>query len=265
MRLLLTNDDGIHAPGLRVLAGRLQADGHELTVLAPDRQYSGSGTSVGSELNGALVRVQPIRLAGLPKVRALMVGGPPALVALAACHGLVEEQPELVVSGINPGHNVGRLVLHSGTLGAAITAAAFGWRAVAVSCPPGDDQQFEAAADFIASVLDVLASRAAEGPVLNINFPHCALADVRGVRRATLVSPAKGDLTMERTRDGLRVHVSRDRADGDENTDLALLHARFITVTSAPTLRGRELQDEEIADDLDRQLGALSASRRAGR
>lgn len=235
MRLLLVNDDGITAPGIRLLAHRLAADGHDVTMAAPDRQHSGSGTSVGHELNGLLIPTVVSESTEPPGIHMIAVGGPPALVALAACHGLVDRPPDLVISGINPGHNVGRLTLHSGTLAAATTAAAYGWPAVAVSCPGSPNERYEEASEFIAAAVETLAVGPVRRPVLNINFPHRELGDVRGVRHAALAMPP-AEVSLEREATGFRVRVSRPLETVAEDSDLALLHHGWITVTHAPAL-----------------------------
>src|SRR6478736_4412257 len=112
-RLLVTNDDGIHGPGLHALAGALAGAGHVVVVVAPDYDASGTSASVGRfDLSGHLP-VQRAELAGV-------LGG-------------FGDEFDAVVSGINAGANTGRAILHSGTVGAALTAQNFGLRGLAVS------------------------------------------------------------------------------------------------------------------------------------
>lgn len=133
MNVLVTNDDGVDSPGLHALARALVDDGHDVIVVAPDREMSGSGAALGQvHLDGG-IDARRVDLPRLDGVRAYAVAGPPGLCVLAARLGGFGRPPDVVVSGINPGCNTGRAVLHSGTVGAALTAANFGCRALAVS------------------------------------------------------------------------------------------------------------------------------------
>jgi 5'-nucleotidase len=129
VRILVTNDDGIDSEGLHILARAMTAHG-EVTVVAPDDEYSGASAALG-----ALHRIQPevhrSPIEGVPA--AWSVSGPPALCVMFARLGAFGPPFDLVVSGINPGVNVGRSVYHSGTVGAALTARAGGISGVAVS------------------------------------------------------------------------------------------------------------------------------------
>ena len=133
MRILVTNDDGILAPGIAALAQAMVAAGHDVVVAAPLDDRSGSGAAIGAVHADGTIDVKPVELDGLDGVPSFMVTGPPALCVMAARLGGFGDPPDLVVSGINPGCNTGRAVLHSGTVGAALTGANFGCRGLAVS------------------------------------------------------------------------------------------------------------------------------------
>ncbi len=134
MRILVTNDDGIDSIGLHVLARSIcELDGdHEVVVAAPDQEYSGAGAALG-----ALHLIQPEVRRGhidnCPAAAVWKVSGPPALCVMFARLGAFGEPFDLVVSGINPGANVGRAVYHSGTVGAALTGRNGGISGIAVS------------------------------------------------------------------------------------------------------------------------------------
>ena len=148
MRVLVTNDDGYDAPGIFALARAFAQAGHDATVLAPRTEASGSGAGVGPvHLRGGTVAVQEVDLPGLEGIRTLAVDALPALIVITACLGGFGPPPDLVVSGINPGRNVGRAVLHSGTVGAALTSAAFGLKALAVSIQAGSSPSAYESAD----------------------------------------------------------------------------------------------------------------------
>ena len=132
-RLLVTNDDGIHGPGLHALAGALADAGHEVVVVAPDYDASGTGASIGRFDLSSHLPVQRAELPGRPDIEAWALAGPPAMCVLAAVLGGFGGEFDAVVSGINAGANTGRVILHSGTVGAALTAQNFGIRGLAVS------------------------------------------------------------------------------------------------------------------------------------
>ena len=131
MRILVTNDDGIDSVGLHRLVAAIAPLG-EVVVAAPDREFSGAGAAIG-----ALHLMQPeIHRASIPGVdldEVWAVGGPPALCVMFANLEAFGPRPELIVSGINPGANVGRSVYHSGTVGACLTGRNAGISGVAVS------------------------------------------------------------------------------------------------------------------------------------
>jgi 5'-nucleotidase len=133
MKVLVTNDDGIDAPGLHALARALVADGRDVVVVAPARDMSGSGAAIGQVHLDQSIDARRVELPDLDGVPAYALDGAPGLCVLAARLGGFGEPPDVVMSGINPGCNTGRAVLHSGTVGAALTAANFGVRGLAVS------------------------------------------------------------------------------------------------------------------------------------
>src|SRR4051794_35335379 len=126
MRVLVTNDDGVTAPGIRHLALAVAEAGHEVVVAAPLTDMSGSGAALGRLHIDDHIDVEAHRLEGLEGVACYGVDGPPALAVLASRLGGFGEPCDVVLSGINPGANTGRATLHSGTVGAALTAANFG-------------------------------------------------------------------------------------------------------------------------------------------
>ncbi len=193
MRILLTNDDGIDSTGLHILARAMRVHG-EVVIAAPDREYSGAGAALG-----AIHLMQPEtrreHIEGIDE--AWSVTGPPALCVMFACLGLFGDPFDLVVSGINPGANVGRSVYHSGTVGAALTARTRGISGVAVSQSvtgfgvegQGWDemligQQWDTAAAVATVVVGgLIAQPPTEPVVLNVNVPNVAIDEIAGWRR----------------------------------------------------------------------------------
>ncbi len=196
MRLLLTNDDGIDSVGLHVLAEAMKPLG-EVIIVAPDREYSGAGAAIGA-LWLTRPEVHQIKLDGFDNV--WTVSGPPALCVFFARLGAFGPPPDLIVSGINPGANVGRSVYHSGTIGAALTAPNGGISGVAVSQSVTgfgaegqgwDDaianQKWDSAAAIAAeAVAAIIDSPPSQPSVLNINVPNLDIEDI-GPRRWTTV------------------------------------------------------------------------------
>lgn len=178
----MTNDDGIESRGLHALANRLTEVG-EVTVLAPSGEYSGAGASIG-HLGPGLPDVHRVVRSEMPDVTLVYhLDGPPALCTLLACKGMLGELPDLVVSGINPGWNVGHSVHFSGTVGAGITARVFDLPAIAVSQPTGGTQRWDAAAEVaVRLVPDVL-----ERPqLLNVNVPNRGYSEIKGTKATGL-------------------------------------------------------------------------------
>ncbi len=250
MRLLVTNDDGIDAPGIHALAAAMVATRHEVVVAAPLRDMSGSAAAIGVMSADQEMLVSPVEIPGLPGIEAYGVDGPPALAVMAARLGAFGAAPELVVSGINPGYNTGRAMLHSGTVGAALTAANFGVSAVAVSTGPGPQPMWDAACELAVSAVDWLLGEPAK-TVLNLNVPDGPLSALRGVRwaepaafgtvRATLVDV--GDRRMKMTLRETGVELPPD-------TDTALVMAGYAAVT---VINGITSSDwAPVADHLER-------------
>ncbi len=140
VRILVTNDDGVEAPGIAALASAAASTGHEVVVVAPLEDWSGASCSGGCVLQPRRGRLSHIRDRQASKdVPTYGVDGPPALGVILACVGGFGARPDMVLSGINHGVNVGRSALHSGTIGAVLTAAQFGIRGLATSIRYGPD------------------------------------------------------------------------------------------------------------------------------
>jgi 5'-nucleotidase len=190
----VTNDDGVGAPGLaaltRALVGWADASAasggprHEIVVVAPSTNYSGAGAGVGSVDDRTTITYQRATVSGAEGVEAYGLDASPALSVIAGALGAVGPKPDLVLSGINHGVNVGRSILHSGTVGAALTASQLGISALAVSLRAGvTPDPWESAADLAVSLIPILAG-APVRTVLNLNVPALPLGEIRGLRWA---------------------------------------------------------------------------------
>ena len=229
MRVLVTNDDGVRAPGLHALARAMREEGHEVRVAAPLSEASGAAAAIGDLLGDGAIRYERVPLPGFPE--ALGVEGPPARAVWAACLGGWGEPPELVVSGINLGHNCGRSVVHSGTVGAALTGAVFGRSGLAVSTAASRNPRWQAAGRLAALATRWLASEPA-GTVLNLNCPKRELDELEGVRAAPLASigTVHTDL-VDDGRGSLRLEQRRADLEAEPQSDSALVLAGYATVT----------------------------------
>lgn len=187
-KVLVTNDDGIDSPGLHALAGLAAELGLEVLVAAPTRESSGASASLGAVEDAGRVVVEARRIEALPHVEALAVRAAPAFIVRAALHGAFGAEPDLVLSGINQGANTGHAVLHSGTVGAALTAATYDRPSLAVSLAgTGDQWRWSTAVEVARPVLRWLLETD-QLTVLNLNVPNTSHADIRGLRRAPLAS-----------------------------------------------------------------------------
>ena len=233
MRIFVTNDDGIESVGLHVLAQRLTQLG-DVTVFAPSGEFSGAGAAIGHIAPG-VPDVFTVERPELPDVAAAHhLNGPPALAMLLACKGLFGDPPDLVVSGINPGWNVGNAVHFSGTVGACLTAGLFDIPAIAVSQHSGADQQWPAAAEAAAQLVPEVMARPT---VLNVNLANLSFEELKGVKRTSLsdripfgmyeptLAPGNGD-------GGRAVSFQRNgQFSEDEGDDTRAVNDGYISVT----------------------------------
>jgi len=232
VRILVTNDDGIDAAGLHVLAQHLATTAHDIVVAAPAADASGSGAALGVFHSDSHIDVKRVEVPACA-APAWAVAGPPGLCTLAARLGAFGPPPDIVVSGINAGLNTGRAILHSGTVGAALTAQNFGAKGLAVSVEAEAPWHWDTAATISLEVLDLLIDAPAR-TVLNLNVPARTRAEVKGVRWARLaafgaVRAAIGEVSTDGT---LQIELRATDASLPPDTDTALCEAGFATLTT---------------------------------
>lgn len=176
MRLLLSNDDGHRAPGLRCLAGALGAVA-QITVVAPDRNRSGASNSLTLD--------RPVH-ARVDESGFTYVNGTPTDCVHLAITGLLEHEPDMVISGINAGANMGDDVHYSGTVAAAMEGRFLGLPSMAVSLALDGNEHYETAARVVVALLAMMPQvRMPPATILNVNVPdrpYAALAGVRATR-----------------------------------------------------------------------------------
>ncbi len=281
MRVLVTNDDGVHAPGLQTLARHLarwaaaDPDDRQVVVVAPLANQSGASAAVGTVYERESVAYERVAVEGAPDLAAFGIDGSPALTVILGCRGAFGPPPDLVVSGINHGVNVGRSVLHSGTVGAALTAAQLGARGLAVSLRSAPEPlHWDTAATLAVAVVDGLET-APPGTVLNLNVPSVPLGELKGTRRghigrAGLIRGAEvpGDGPVASGRGEVRLRLGAavpqlgDTSDEDPDEDAALIAAGFASLT--PVLGVREDHGAEAEQLVGAALDRLAETAGAG-
>ncbi|MCH2115464.1 MAG: 5'/3'-nucleotidase SurE [Pirellulales bacterium] len=231
MQILLTNDDGIYAPGLAALERQLRKIG-DVTVAAPLTEQSGVGHSI-TYLTPLMAR-KVFDDAG--QRRGWAVEGSPADCVKLAVSELCQARPELVVSGINSGLNAGINVLYSGTVAAAIEGAFYGITSVAVSLEYDEAARYDAAARITAGIIQqILAQPNSEQQLYNMNIPSSALATEADVHVVPVATAPWGE-DFERRCDprGRNYYWATGMAPdppSDTETDLSALRAGHITLT----------------------------------
>jgi 5'-nucleotidase len=170
----------------------------------------------------------------LPDVDVLAIERPPATAVYLACLGAFGARPDIVASGINPGANTGHLILHSGTVGAALTAAGLGIPALAVSIKWSETAEYhwDTAARLAVPALDCTVAGADRPRVLNLNVPNVPIAEVRGVRDADLAPYGEFWVASSDIRSGdLRIEFQGPAREFAADTDAALVVEGYATVT----------------------------------
>ena len=255
MRILLTNDDGVFAPGIAALARGLSAafgDQHELVVVAPLVDHSGAGAAVGPVYERESIPYQTVEIPGLAHVATYGIEGPPALAVILACIEGFGPRPDLVVSGINHGINAGRSALHSGTVGATLTAAQFRTRGLAVSIAWGADPvPWETPVSLAVGLVPIM-QELPTATVLSLNVPAVAPGSLLGLRHGALgtvglirsvrpehtAEPVAGT-PVDRTSRAITLTLrgseesdrAAERAELEPDSDAALLAEGWATLT----------------------------------
>ncbi|GAA1794741.1 5'/3'-nucleotidase SurE [Luedemannella flava] len=250
-RVLVTNDDGIAAPGLRWLARAAADRGLDVTVAAPRHESSGTSAALTAVTVNGRVAFDRTDLDGVP---AYAVAASPSYITLLAGLGAFGPVPDVVLSGVNKGANAGHGILHSGTVGAALTAAMNGLRGMAVSLDvispvvargagsggaviaaldlvDDETRHWGTAADVAVRLLPWLHTAGA-GTMLNVNVPDLAPDQLAGVRQATLAPFGQVQMAVaESGHDYVRVSLEESGARQLPGSDLALLADGYAAVT----------------------------------
>jgi 5'-nucleotidase len=235
MRILCTNDDGIHAPGLKVIEEIARALSDDVWVVAPELDQSGVSHSLS--LN------DPLRLREVTPRHFAVRGTPTDCVIMGARHILGDKRPDLVLSGVNKGRNVAEDVIYSGTIAGAMEGVILGIPSFALSQEFGVDSRrnphWDTAQQLGPDIIrKVLAAGIPPDTVINVNFPNCAASEVKGVTVARQGKRNQGFLKIDARHDGRGnpyYWIGFERlAQVDppgEGTDLAALADNRIAVT----------------------------------
>ena len=226
MHILLSNDDGYLAPGLRVLAQTL-GKSHTISVVAPDRNRSAASNSLTLE--------RPLR-AIIADNGFTAVNGTPTDCVHLAITGLLESEPDIVISGINDGPNMGDDVLYSGTVAAAMEGRFLGLPAIAVSMGAFDPQHFDAAARAVLQVVEQLEQQPLkQDSILNMNVPDLPWDQIKGIKATRLGNRHKSEGVI-RDADPRGVPIywvgpPGKTQDAGEGTDFYAVEHGFISIT----------------------------------
>ena len=230
MRILVTNDDGIHAQGINVLESVARAVCDDVWVVAPEANQSGAAHS--------LTLSRPLRVKEVGEKHFTVDGTPTDCVLLALQHILPEGEVDLVLSGINHGGNLAEDVTYSGTVAAAMEATLFKVPAIALSqvCEHRDTVRWATAERWVPGIVAQLTAMPWPPDVLvNVNLPDLPADEVKGVKVVGQGKRKVGDTLVERKDPRGEPYVwigaIREADEAPDGTDLAAIRAGFITVT----------------------------------
>ncbi|HEX2759477.1 MAG TPA: 5'/3'-nucleotidase SurE [Rhizomicrobium sp.] len=233
MRILVTNDDGIHSPGLIVAENIARALSDDVWVVAPENEQSGASHS--------LTLSSPLRMRKMDERHYAVSGTPTDCVMMACLHLLKDNPPTLILSGVNWGSNMADDVTYSGTIAGAMEGCALGIPSVALSQSYDESSRLTIdwsagevhGADVVRRLVD---AGWPQGTLMNVNFPACAAAEVKGV---SVVPQGKYDLQsteIEERMDARQrayywIGLRRRRATPPQDSDLGAVYAMRIAVT----------------------------------
>lgn len=226
MRILVSNDDGVHAPGIKALATEL-ATIAEIRVVAPDRNRSGASNS--------LTLRDPLRVKQLENSYYSVEGTPTDCVHLAVT-GLLDFAPDMVISGINEGANLGDDVLYSGTVAAAMEGRNLGLPAIAVSMVGDTIEHYETAAIIARQLATKLNShRLPSQTILNVNVPNLPLELIKGMQVTRLGTRHGAESVIKefdpRGRPIYWIGPPGLEADAGEGTDFFAINSGYVSIT----------------------------------
>lgn len=254
MRILVSNDDGVDAPGIKMLATVLRDAGHEVTVVAPDRDRSGASNSLTLDL--------PIRMKRIDHYTCSVAGTPTDCVHLALT-GMLEYEPDMVVSGINNAANLGDDVIYSGTVSAAMEGRFLGLPAVAMSLVTHNHEprNFETAARAAVEIVTRLkADPLPADTILNVNVPDLPWEQIRGFEVTRLGNRHRAEACIPasdpRGNTVYWIGPAGSEQDAGPGTDFHAVRTGHISITPIQV----DLTRYEALEKVASWVGGLSAT-----
>lgn len=254
MRVLVSNDDGVDAPGIRILAEGLRAAGHDVVVVAPDRDRSGASNSLTLDL--------PVRVSKVDD-RTWRVHGTPTDCVHVALAGLLEIEPDIVVSGINTCGNLGDDVIYSGTVAAAMEGRFLGLPALALSLctSEGSPRTYESAARAAVEIVARLATDPLPADtILNVNVPDLAWEEIEGFEVTRLGNRHRAEECVSqvdlRGRRWFWIGPAGPEQDAGAGTDFHAIRTGNISITPIHV----DLTRYQALDQVASWVDALGAS-----
>lgn len=230
MRALITNDDGVRSVGIHTLTEAALAAGLDVTVAAPHEERSGASASLSALEEGGRLLVDRTTVGD---VAALAVHASPAMIVFVALRGAFGDPPDIVLSGVNHGPNAGQAVLHSGTVGAALTAASQGVPAMAVSLIGSAPSEWGTARTVTDDALAWFLKNSGRPYVLNVNVPDIPPGELLGLK-PTATLAAFGAVQAEigqRDESSVTMTFSEIETEADAGSDVAWLRQGWATAT----------------------------------
>lgn len=226
MDILISNDDGVHAPGIQILAREL-AQRFTIKVMAPERNQSGA--------SNALTLLKPLMVRQLDNGYYSVDGTPTDCVHLALT-GFFDEPMDVVVSGINDGGNLGDDILYSGTVAAAMEGRNLGFPALAISMVGRHIQYYETAAVIVRRMLERMGSlKLSNNVIFNINVPDVPLAQIKGIQVTRLGTRHAAEPVVKtkdpRDRDIYWIGLPGPEADAGPGTDFHAISQGYVSIT----------------------------------
>ncbi|WP_319202882.1 5'/3'-nucleotidase SurE [uncultured Ilyobacter sp.] len=235
MKILISNDDGIYAEGIRVLTKALKEEEHEVYVVAPIEEQSGTGHGVTLHM--------PLRYSEAERDGEFFgywVSGKPADCVKVACGHLYKDvEFDFVIAGINRGANLGTDVFYSGTFAAASEGVFYNKKAIAISlCDPDNSPYFESAAEFLTGYLDKIQGlEFPSGTLLNINVPNLPMEEIKGYQYTSFSNRKFEDNLVERIDTQGKNYYWLGGKPGEGNnepdTDSVVVKEGYISITPA--------------------------------
>ena len=258
MRVLVSNDDGVGSPGIRILAEYLRQDGHEVLTVAPDRDRSGASNSLTLDMPIRVVRQD---------ARTWRVHGTPTDCVHVAITGMLEQEPDIVVSGINNTANLGDDVIYSGTVAAAMEGRFLGLPAIAVSLHTTDykGRHYETAARAVVELVTRLKTDPLPADtILNVNVPDLPWEEVRGFEVTRLGNRHRAEPCIPqadpRGRKWWWIGLAGAEQDAGPGTDFNSVRRGYISISPIQVDLTRYQALEQVASWVDGLAASLGRS-----